>query len=91
MAVHGLNKIFDIDILGNPDKFINEDSTINMPKILRDCSGSNVDSSELPYLSADVSTLMSNGLISNADYFILISMDCNKTTSIKSKDELYKK
>ena len=81
---HGLDKIFDIDILGNPDKFINEDSTINMPKILRDY-GSNVDSTELGDLGTDVNTLMSNGLISNADYFYTLRWIATRQQALKVK------
>ncbi|BCZ47142.1 hypothetical protein psyc5s11_32090 [Clostridium gelidum] len=81
---HGLNDIFDIDILGNPDEFINKDSTINMPKILRDY-GSNVDSNELGDLSTAVNTLMSNGLISNADYFYTLRWIATKQQALKVK------
>lgn len=81
---HGLNDIFDIDILANPDKFINEDSTIDMPRILRDY-GSNIDSTELGYLGMAVNTLMSNGLISDADYFYTLRWIATKQQAFKVK------
>ena len=81
---HGLNDIFDIDILGNPDEFINDDSTIDMPRILRDY-GANVDSNELSDLGTAVNTLMSNGLISDADYFYTLRWIAAKQQASKVK------
>ena len=81
---HGLNKIFDIDILGDPSQFIKKDSTINMPRILAEY-GNNVSSSELPDLSTSVNTLMSNGLISDADYFYTLRWIATKQLASKVK------
>ncbi|WP_160691824.1 hypothetical protein [Clostridium sp. C2-6-12] len=67
-AIDKLDKIFDIDILGNPDQFIRADDTINVPRILSEYGG-NVTSFELNDLSDSINKLYECGLISNEDYF----------------------
>lgn len=79
---NGLNNIFDIDILGNPDQFIKKDSTINMPRILSEY-GNNVSSKDLPALSNCINILMENGLISNEDYFYTLKWISTKQQSLK--------
>lgn len=67
-AIEKLNNIFDIDMLGSPDKFFKKDSTINITRILGQY-GNNVTSSELADLGESINILMKNGLISDEDYF----------------------
>lgn len=83
-AINDINGIFSIDILGNPDKFINKDSTINITRIL-DIYGSNIKSSDLDDLSKSINTLMDNGLISNEDYFTALKWIATKQEAFRIK------
>lgn len=67
-AINKLNNIFDVDMLGTPDKFFKKDSTINITRIIGQYGG-NVTSSELSDLGESINILMKNGLISEEDYF----------------------
>lgn len=83
-AIKDINEIFSIDILGNPDKFIKKDSTINITRIL-DIYGSNIKSSDLDDLSKSINTLMDNGLISNEDYFTALKWIATKQEAFRVK------
>lgn len=83
-AINNLNRIFSINILGDPNQFINKDSTINMPRILAEY-GTDVKSSELEDLSKSINTLAENGLISNEDYFYALKWIETKQQSFKIK------
>lgn len=84
-AISDLNDIFDIDILGDPEQFINKkDHTINMPRILSRF-GNNVSSDELNDLGEAVNTLMENGLISEEDYFATLKWIATRKEATRLK------
>lgn len=81
-AIKKLNNIFDIDMLGRPDKFFKKDSTINITRILGQY-GSNVTSSELSDLGESINILMKNGLISEEDYFTALRWIATKQEAFR--------
>lgn len=83
-AIEKINKILGIDILGDPDQFINKDSTINMPRILA-MYGNNVKYPDLDILSTSINTLMTNGLISTKDYFSALQWIATKIKIFQTK------
>lgn len=83
-AIKKINDILGIDILGNLDQFINEDSTINMPRILA-MYGNNVKYPDLDTLSTSINTLMTNGLISTKDYFSALKWIATKIKIFQTK------
>lgn len=84
-AIKDLNGIFDIDILGDPDQFINKkDSTINLPRIISKF-GQNVSSGELEDLGKAINTLMDNGLINKEDYFAALKWISTRKEAFRIK------
>lgn len=81
-AIKKLNNIFDVDMLGSPDKFFKKDSTINITRIIGQY-GSNVTSSELSDLGESINILMKNGLISNEDYFSALKWIATKQEAFR--------
>lgn len=81
-AIKKLNNIFDIDMLGSPDKFFKKDSTVNITRIIGQY-GNNVTSSELSDLSESLNILMKNGLISNEDYFSALKWIATKQEAFR--------
>lgn len=67
-GINKLDKIFGINILGDPDQFMRKDGTINMPRILS-VYGSNVKSFDSNDLTKAINKLYDCGLITTEDYF----------------------
>lgn len=84
-AISDLNDIFDINILADPNQFINKkDSTINLPIIISKF-GKNVSSDELEDLGNAINTLMDNGLISKEDYFSALKWIATRKEAFRIK------
>ena len=84
-AIKDLNGIFDIDILGDPDQFINKkDYTINLPRIISKF-GQNVSPGELEDLGKAINTLMDNGLIRKEDYFAALKWIATRKEAFRIK------
>lgn len=67
-SIKTINKALGINIFGNADKFLNDDSTINLQRILYEY-GDNVSYRDLNELNNAINVLHKNGLVSDDDYF----------------------
>lgn len=83
-AINKLNKIFDINMFENSDKFFKKDGSVNITRILGEYGG-NVSASELNDLSDAINTLKDNGLLSDEDYFAAIKWIATKQESRRIK------
>ncbi|MBW6410053.1 hypothetical protein [Clostridium weizhouense] len=90
--IKDMERILDIKIIGNEDKYFKEDNKIDIFKII-DNYGSNVSSNELEDFQRTVTTLWEEGMITDEDYFYAIKWIALKVEqkSIKIKLENVKK
>ncbi|OOM75358.1 hypothetical protein CLPUN_33040 [Clostridium puniceum] len=83
-AINKLDKIFSIDILGNPDQFMRNDFTIDMVRILSEY-GNNATSFDFNDLTKSINTLLDCGLITNEDYFYTLRWIATMKQALKIK------
>lgn len=83
-GINKLDKIFSIDILGDPDKFIRKDNTINMPRIISEY-GNNVKSRDFDDLTGAINKLHDSGLITDEDYFYTLKWIATQKEAIRIK------
>lgn len=70
-SIEDMEKIFNIDIMGNEDQYFKEDNKIDILKII-DNYGDNVRDKDLEDLQKTVTTLWKEGMITDEDYFYAI-------------------
>ncbi|GAA0075765.1 hypothetical protein UT300005_01430 [Clostridium sp. CTA-5] len=70
-SIKDMEKIFNIDIIGNEDKYFKEDNKIDILKII-DNYGDNVGDNDLEDLQKTVTTLWKENMITDEDYFYAI-------------------
>lgn len=83
-GINTLNKVFSIDILGDPDQFIRKDNTINMPRIISEY-GTNVKSRDFDDLTGAINKLHDSGLISDEDYFYTLKWIATQKEALRIK------